>query len=236
MQPTIRHDLFTQKTMDSASLGAMASVIHQFGRQGFYSGQARQGEMLAGSFSFVVDEQSEVRQLSIDLSTLRPDRDFGCCDCDALEDWVVSPHGYVLFYASRGHGYSVVVGEGDQGKAAFDSSRLCAGDLFAVSLLEPTTYTVSDLIGGGKADITVRRDPECAKNIKSIKPVYVNAKQGSMEPARIELASGQGLVFRIETDSRIVVKKTGHAQDEGKRVLRRTFPSASPSAGDGSNS
>ena len=65
------------------------------------------------------------------------------------------------------------------------------------------------------------------KNIKSVKPVYVEVKQGSMEPAKIELASGQGLVFRIETDSRIVIKKMGPAREEDKRVLRRTFSSSS---------
>ena len=234
MQPTIRHDLFTQKTIDSASLGALASTIHQFGKPGFYSGQARQGETVAASFAFTVDEQSEVRQLSIDLSALTPGRSSSCCNCDEPGDRIVSPRGYVLFYASRGHDYSVLVGERDHGKAEFDSSRLARGDLFAVSLLEPTIYTVSDLISGGKADVTVKRDPACAKNIKSVKPVYVEVKQGSMEPAKIELASGQGLVFRIETDSRIVIKKMGPAREEDKRVLRRTFSSSSTAVPEGS--
>ena len=114
MQPTIRRDLFTQKVFDSGSLGPLVSVIHQFGCEGAYSGKALQNETPAGSFSFVVDEQSDVRQLSIDLLALAADNAPDCCTGDTPKHRVISPKGYVLFYASRGRGYSVLVGEGDQ--------------------------------------------------------------------------------------------------------------------------
>jgi len=97
-----------------------------------------------------------------------------------------------------------------------------------LSLLEPTTYSVADHIGGGKADITVKRDPKRTKNLKKLELVYVEVKQGNMEPSGIELASAQGLVFRIGTDSRIVVTKTAQITDEGERVLHRAFRNASP--------
>lgn len=228
MQPTIRRDLFTQKVFDSASLGSLASVIHQFDCEGVYSGKALHAESPVGSFTFVVDEQSEVRQLSIDLSALAASNDSGCCAGDTPKRRVVSPKGYVLFYASRGRGYSVLVAEGDQKEPTFDSSRLRAGDLFALSLLEPTTYSAADRIGGGKADITVKRDPNRTRNHKNLEPVYVEVKQGTMEPSGIELASAQGLVFRIGTDSRIVVQKTGQAPDGGERVLHRSFRATTP--------
>jgi hypothetical protein len=225
MQPIIRHDLFTQSVFDSSSLGALAAVIHQFDRPGAYSGKALKGETPAGTFSFVVDEQAEVRQLSIDLSALAADKNAGCAG-DEPTPRVVSPKGYVLLYASRGRGYSALVGEGDQREPAFDSRKLGAGDLFTVSLIEPTTYTAEDRIGGGKADITVNLDPERAKNFKHLEPVYVEVQQGSMEPSGIGLVSIQGLVFRIGTDSRIVVQKIGQAPDSDdrkRRVLHRVF-------------
>lgn len=223
MQPTIRRDLFTQEVFDSGSLGPLASVIHQFDCEGVYSGKVFHGESPAGSFTFVVDEQSEVRQLSIDLSVLTADKRSGCCADDDSKHRVISPKGYVLFYASRGRGYSALVAEGDQREPTFDSSRLRAGDLFALSLLEPTTYSAIDRIGGGKADITVKRDPKRTKNLKNLEPIYVEVKQGTMHPCEIALASAQGIVFRIVTDSRIVVQKTGKAPDDAERVLRRSF-------------
>lgn len=223
MQPTIRRDLFTQKVFDSGSLGPLASVIHRFGCEGTYSGKALHGESPAGSFTFVVDQQSEVRQLSIDLAMLASDTRPGRCAGDEWKHRVVSPQGYVLFYASRGRGYSALVAEGDQQEAAFDSSRLSAGDLFALSLLEPTTYSAIDRIGGGKAELAVKRDPKRTRNLKNLEPVYIEVKQGTMQPREVELVSAQGLVFRIGTDARIVVQKTGKAPDDAERVLHRSF-------------
>lgn len=223
MQPTIRRDLFTQEVFDSGSLGPLVSVIHQFDCEGTYSGRALRDGALAGSFNFIVDQQSDIRQLSIDLSELASDKRPGCCAGADSEHRVISPTGYVLFYASRGRGYSALVAEGDQREPAFDSSRLRAGDLFALSLLEPTTYSAIDRIGDGKADLTVKRDPKRTRNLKNLEPIYVEVKQGTMDPREIELASAQGIVFRIDTDARIVVQKTGKAPDDAERVLRRSF-------------
>ena len=223
MQPTIRRDLFTQEVFDSGSLGPLVSVIHQFDCEGTYSGRALRDGALAGSFTFVVDQQSEIRQLSIDLAVPAADKRSVCCAGDDSKHRTVSPAGYVLFYASRGRGYSALVAEGDQREPAFDSSRLRAGDLFALSLLEPTTYSAIDRIGGGKAILTVKRDPKRTRNLKNLEPIYVDVKQGTMQPHEIELASAQGIVFRIGTDSRIVVQKTGKTPDEAERVLHRSF-------------
>jgi hypothetical protein len=227
MQTTIRRDLFTQEVFDSGSLGPLASVIHQFDCEGTYSGKALHGESPAGSFTFVVDEQSEVKQLSIDLAVLASGKHSGCCAGDDAKHRVVSPKGYVLFYASRGRGYSVLVGEGNQRAPAFDSSRLRVGDLFALSLIEPTTYSATDRIGGGKADLVVKRDPARTRNLKNLEPITIEVKQGTMQPREVELASAQGIVFRIGTDSRIMVQKTGKAPDDADRVLRRSFRATS---------
>lgn len=228
MQPTIRRDLFTQEVFDSGSLGSLVSVIHRFDCAGTYSGRVLRHGAPAGSFAFIVDPQSEARQLSIDLSEAAEGRHSSCCDGDDPSHWVVSPSGYVLFYASRGRGYATLVAEGDQRQPVFDSSMLRAGDLFALSLIEPTTYHATDRIGGGKAGIAVKRDPKRTRNLRNLEPVYVEVGQGTMQPHEIEPASAQGIVFRINTESRIVVQKTGKTPDDASRVLHRSFRADAP--------
>lgn len=231
MQPHVNRQLFTQRVFDSGSLGVLASVIHQFERPGKYELTVFRAQSAAGTLSFVVDEKSETRQLSIDLAGVagveQQNKDAGdCCDKNA-EPRVVSPKGYVLFYVSRGAGYSVRVGIGEEKEPAFDSEKLGKGDLFAISLLEPTKYSVVDRIGGAKGQITVRLPAEDAKRLKSLEPVYVEAKGKEFDPAEINLVSTQGLIFRIHQHSRIIVEKQGQIQKEPKPVFQwRPAPTA----------
>lgn len=224
MRTIVKRQLFTQRVFDSGSLGVLASVIHQFGEAGAYEAKTYLGESPAGAFSFVVDPDSKVQQLTIDLAELGREKEDCKCEGEKREERIVSPKGYVLFYASRGIGYSVRVGRGNERQAAFDSRQLGSGDLFAVSLLEPTTYSVVDRIGGGKAEITVELDPARIRKANRPDPVYADAKKGAIEPRSIRLVSAQGLVFRISTGSRVVIEKTGQAADRKERgSLHRVF-------------
>ncbi|MEJ7604898.1 MAG: hypothetical protein WKF37_01180 [Bryobacteraceae bacterium] len=136
-------------------------------------------------------------QLNIDLGATKPRRPHGGdCECkQAHGDMpVVSPKGYVLFHASAGDGLSVTVAGEDQ-KVVFDSSRLQEGDLFATTLLEPGVYRMENRMGGAKGEIIVTLTPEDAKRIKSLEAQYVDVA-GGFNPAKVELVSSQGLVFR----------------------------------------
>jgi hypothetical protein len=207
----------------------LASVIHQFEETGRYDLTVFRAGSPTGTLSFVVDENSDARQLSIDLAGVgQQTKDAGNCCGKPADPLVVSPKGYVLFYASRGTGFSVRVGKGDDKKPAFDSERLGKDDLFAISLLEPTKYSVVDKIGGAKGQITVRLSAEEMKRVKTLAPVYVEAKGKVFEPADINLVSAQGLIFRVHHSSRIVVEKQGQPPKEGNPVFKwRPAPTAS---------
>jgi hypothetical protein len=219
MQPVVNRQLFTQKVFDSGSLGVLVSVIHRFEQPGRYDGTVLRGDTASSTFSFVVDEASSNQQLNIDLAASEEARETGDCCGKKGEPQVVSPKGYVIFYVSRGSGYSVRVGRGDDKEPAFDSRKLEKGDLFAMSLLEPTKYSMADQIGGAKGEINVGFSPEIAKRLRSLEPVYVEAAGKAFEPARVDLASMQGLVFRIQKASRIVVEKQSGAPAEGRAAF-----------------
>ncbi|NTV47202.1 MAG: hypothetical protein HGB11_11925, partial [Chlorobiales bacterium] len=156
MNTLINRQLFTQKTFDSGALGPMTSVIHQFARPGRYLASIRKQGSPVGTFSFFVDEKSETMQLDIDLATVTS-RKAGAkaddCDCHSQALPVVSPKGYVIFFASGGSGYSVQAGNEESKEAEFDSEKLKEGDLFALTLLEPTRYSMVNQLADAKGEI-----------------------------------------------------------------------------------
>ncbi len=221
MQPKVNRQLFTQRVFDSGSLGVLASVIHRFEDPGKYDLTVFRAGAAVGTLSFVVDENSDARQLSIDLAKIeQQSKDTGDCCGKTATPMVVSPKGYVVFYASRGAGYAVRGGRSSEKKPAFDSENLGKDDLFAVSLLEPGIYSVVDRIGGAKGQVNVSLSAEEAKRLKSLEPVYVEAKGKTFEPAEINLVSTQGLIFRIHHSSRIVVEKQGPLIKERQPAFR----------------
>ncbi len=226
MNARINRELFTQRTFDSGALGVMSSVIHQFARPGRYQAQVEKSGVVLGTFSFVVDEKSNVMQLDVDLATIitqSATKKAQDCGCRGTELRSVSPKGYVLFYASSGSGYAVKVGFSDAKEVIFDSQALGAGDFFALSLLEPTHYTINDRIGGGKGEITVSFSREDAKRLNALEPVSITVSPGKIDPSQINLTSTQGLIFRATGKARIVIEKIGRAEEPEKQppIVRR---------------
>lgn len=228
MQSRLNKQLFNTSTQDSGALGLMAMVIHPFGDPGRHRAVVMHQGRPVAEVEFDVDTTSTVMQHNIDLAQAaqqgrqRPE----ACGCKGAAPSVgtVSPEGYVLFHASSGHGYSVVVNNAD-GKPVFDSTILNDGDLFAVTLLEPTHYTLQNTAGSAKGEIEASFNDEIAKRIKQLETLYVDVHEKAFEPARIELASTQGLVFRVKGASRIVIQKPAPRQtDTRKPVIRWEKP------------
>lgn len=210
MQARLNKQLFHTSTHDSGALGMMAMVIHAFDHPGRHRVVVMHQGRPVAEVEFEVDKKSTVMQHDIDLAQAahqgrqRPE----ACGCKGAAPGVgtVSPKGYVLFHASSGHGYSVVVHNAD-GKPVFDSTRLDDGDLFAVTLLEPTRYTLHNTLGAAAGEIEVAFNDEIAKRIRLLETRYVDVEEKGFGTDRIELASTQGLVFRIKGASRIVIQK-----------------------------
>jgi hypothetical protein len=224
MQSRLNKQLFNTSTHDSGALGMMAMVIHPFGNPGRHRAVVMHQGRPVAEVEFDVDKTSTVMQHDIDLAQVaqqgrqRPET----CACKGAVQSVgaVSPEGYVLFHASSGQGYSVVVNNAD-GKPVFDSTALNDGDLFAVSLLEPTRYTLRNTAGSAKGEIEVAFNDEIAKRIKQLETRYVDVHEKKFDSVLIELASTQGLVFRVKGASRIVIQKQAPRQTDARKPVIR---------------
>jgi hypothetical protein len=225
MQARLNTQLFNTSTFDSGALGMMAMVIHPFGTVGRYRALVLLKGRPVAEVPFDVDKKSLLMQHNIDLAQAAhqgQQRPEACaCKGEAPQSVAtVSPNGFVLFHASSGQGYSVVVTNAD-GKPVFDSTRLNDGDLFAVTLLEPTRYTLRNTAGSAAGEIEVGFNADIAKRIKELDTRYVDAHEKAFDTDRIELASTQGLVFRIKGASRIVIEKQAPRQAEPRKPAVR---------------
>jgi len=220
MQAKVNFGVLQTTELDSGALAPLGMVLHQFSKPGSYHvGIHRDGRAVAET-QFQVSDQGPM-QLNIDLSKVTVTA--GDCDCKPTHTVAptVSPEGYVLFHVSRGAGYSAtVVGEGQQ--VLFDSTRLGDGDMFAASLLEPDKYEMENRENGAKGEIIVSLTDEDARRLKGIETQIVDCGAKMFEPARVNLISSQGIVFRVKGSARIVLKKNGKHQgfEPGKPLLR----------------
>ena len=201
--------LLTTSTFDSGALGVLAHVIHRFPAAGAYQAVVLRDGQRVGTACFRVTDGTAGTQLNVDLATVAAPGGAPCACREHPESApAVSPEGYVLFHAPGGAGgYAVVVGEAKEGgRAVFDSRALVNGDLFALALIEPTTYAVTSPGGSGRAEIQVAPIPQ-GTNLRTVAPVYVDATRTAFKPAQIAVHAGQGLVFRMKGAPRVVVEK-----------------------------
>ena len=224
MKAKVNLQLLNTKAFDSGSLGMMAMVIHQFPFDGHYRAVIMNQGRSITEIDFSVDEKSTEMQLDIDLAIAvrnakaRPEE--GRNERGKQTPRIVSPKGHVLFYVSSGIGYSAIVTNTD-GKEEFDSTKLAKGDLFAISLLEPTRYSMVNSLGHGEGEIVVKM----AKEIRSLETAYIDVSQKGFDPENIELTASQGLVFRISDSARILVeRKEAAPRKRRKSVIRWQKP------------
>ena len=211
MLATLNRQLFEATVFDSGALGLTTSIVHQFTAAGIYSATVRKDGKSMGNVSFEVREDAAAMQLDIDLAKTQKDAKDGCSATEAAP--TVSSKGYVVFHTTSGTGWSVHVGEGKQ--VTFDSTHLTKGDIFALTLLEPTKYKIENTLGSAKGSVEVEFTKGDAKRLNELKPIMVTAGN-SFDPDSFRLVSTQGIVFRIETDARIVITRKDKRKAEAK--------------------
>src|SRR5438876_1146393 len=126
MRIRLDRSLFTRTDLDSASLTALGSVVHQFSEPGRYRGVVLRGGEAVGTFSLSVDRESTATEAAIDLAAVAEDAT-GSGDAPSGTTFEVHPEGYVVFHVSRGDaGYAVHVGRLDEGPKpkTFDSREM----------------------------------------------------------------------------------------------------------------
>jgi hypothetical protein len=130
------------------------------------------------------------------------------------QEFEVVVEGYALFYISRGSGgyYLKIYKAGDKGSGGgetlppiFDSQNLGNTDFFTATILRPGTYTVTDIISGGKANLTVLY-PQIGKIPKRPEPLKIKCTKNIMIPSDIRIHPTQSLVFSFEAKSRIKIE------------------------------
>ena len=254
----INRQLFTTRVFDSGALTVLASVIHQFSEPGLYYVTIRRGEAVLGTTRFEVSAESSAMQINLDLSVaaspaaarspfVRTTRGASAQDCECgghgaaraaapaavAATPTVSPKGYVQFFVSHGEGgLSASVARADGDKVLFDTTTLGSGDLFALSLIAPATFSMANKLGSAAGTITVTFSKEVARRLKATPPVYVEASKSAFAPKDIALSSGQGVVFRVTEAARIVVTQVSEPGETARRdrAARRTFRRLRPIA------
>ena len=148
---------------------------------------------------------------------------------------IVAPGGYVQFHVSHGEGkLSAQVRKERTDKVLFDTTLLGPGDLFAVSLLAPATFTLANTAGTATGTVTVTFSKEVAARIKQTTPVFADVSKAAFTPKDLQVSSGQGLVFRVQDAARVVVTQqtdpTPQTRDTGRPATRRIWrvPPAKP--------
>jgi hypothetical protein len=141
---------------------------------------------------------------------------------------IVSPQGYVQFHVSHGEGrLSAQVRKEQTDKVLFDTTLLGKGDLFAVSLLAPATFTLANIAGTAAGTVTVTFSKDVAARIKQTPPVFADVSKSAFTPKDLQISSGQGLVFRVQDAARIVVtQKTDpepKVSDAARPASRRIY-------------
>lgn len=225
----INHHLLTQTSLDSGALTMLGTVIHNFSEPGEYKGSVILGRRTVGEFYLTVDKECKATQVNIDLSILHQ---LASKHRKIIEKrFVVNPKGYAVFHVSRGAGgYAILVGKiGEKSESGmFDSRELKKDDLFAVTLIRPGTYSVTNVNTKAKSEIVVTypkiekiRKPyyppepiliECTK--KAFEPGKIMEKafeqnkstKKAFKQGRIEIKPAQGQVYHIRTQSRIKIR------------------------------
>lgn len=182
MQGFVNRHLFGD-TVDSRALTVPAMVFHHMAESGEYSGTVFQGARETGSFRLKVG--AGPGQVNIDLANLAPVYEVGA-------------GGYAVFHVSGGSGgfAAVIAREG----YVFDTRKLQAGDLFAVTLMRPGAYTVRNEVTGETARVLV------AGAAADSLAFNITVTDQSMSPQQVEVAGGQGIVFRLEAPAALTLR------------------------------
>lgn len=220
MSVTFDRNLFTQIGLDSASLTMLGSVVHCFSQPGDYRAVVHEGSKVVAAFTIRSDTASSNAQATIDLPLLAsvpdPSHPEGCpCCADGStkrvgpREFVVNPRGFVLFHVSRGAGgYYVHARRADaeQEDKGYDSRTLAPGDVFTAIVLRPGTYTMTNSLTGGKGELVVTYPKPGEKRYRPGAPVRVICHENGLEPDRVQIGPGQGVIFESRVPGRIQIK------------------------------
>ena len=215
MSVRINRQILEQTSWDSGSVSGLAVVVHKFEEPGEYDVAILEGDTAVERSQLRVTEEVSAGgapppPIEVDLKELRvrgaarsrgPERSAG----EPGARMVTGAGGYASFRDSSGKGSAVVAEMKGRGRERrrFDSRRLGAEDHFAVAMIRPGRYSVTNVHNQTRGEITVAYPTISDKPYRPPEPVHVNCARNKLEPDRINLQPGQGIVFRFSTPSRV---------------------------------
>jgi hypothetical protein len=219
--PTIAFRLVQQTSFDSGVPSGTAVIAHPVATTGSFTISIIKGaEEVVRRRSLIVGPAPGARAASGAVSVDLVVPAVATADLEAPLE--VAAGGWATFSASSGDGAAVRITDA-QGGTEFDSRRLGAGDLFAVTLVRPGRYRVTETGSGITLDARVTYPRPGPTPYRPADPQRVHFAAG-FDPATVELGPGQGLVVEVGEVAHMVVEliepDDGPAPDDRARRPR----------------
>ena len=205
----LNRPVIAQRAFDSSALSVLATIFHPFPKPGRYDVLAQSDRGDTRRFAVEVAEGGE-DQVNVDLGDGVHGRSPCACD-EPGPEYRLRVGGVMGFFVSRGVArYSVTITRfGEKAKElVLDSSKgLPAADLFALTLVRPGVYSVLATPGKGAAKITVELPkPDPKRRLDTGQIAVLEVAKGDIKPKQVKISSGQSVLVKLSTRSRIVVK------------------------------
>jgi hypothetical protein len=215
--------VFTQTSFDSGALSGLGAVVHRLTQAGEHRVTVLQGEKPIQTFPLrVLATPAQPPALAphalpaagpvevhVDLgrALAAPGRVAALLP----EDLAVVEQGYAVFHAppgSSGLAVQLNAPQAGAGAPSFDSRKLQNGDIFAVTLLRPGRYSLTNALHSGgtgpasggtgvQGTIQVAYPVVGDKPYRPPDPLQVQVGEGGFQPNSIQLQPVQGLIFHI---------------------------------------
>lgn len=239
MNIKINRFLFSQTTIDSGSLTPHSTLVCKFTDPGEYQGIIMKGSGIVSRFKLnVLDERPSSRLSS--LSTINSKETSQLTDVNKqvsdtsnqinidlsniMSIYTLKKGDYAVFYVSTGAGgYSIEIYRFEKGSQikTFDSKELKDGVIFSAMVIRPGTYLITNTINDAKAELVINY-PELGKMKKILIPINIESNTKEIVPNKINIDPSQGLIFRINTLSRIRIELT-KPEDRPLKLHREQF-------------
>lgn len=201
MRARLNSTFFTQTKFDSASPVGSAVVAHRFASEGDYDIHLGKGDEPSRRVALAVgpaEEDGSHGAVAIDIAPTTS---------DAVRRCRLSAGGYVSFSTPSARGTETAIVARRRGTEVdeFDSRRLGPGDVYGLTLVRPGVYSVRNALGDGGGRIVVDYPVIGSRPYRPGEPLRVSSTQDGLVPKEIRIGPGQGVVFDIETDTRLSI-------------------------------
>ena len=226
--------------MDSGSLTTHSTIVCRFPYHEEYQGIVMKGSGIVSRFKLKIIEDKLSNRIS-SLSKIDSRDSFQNVDENRQTDPITSNQtnidlsnltdsyalkkgGYAVFYVSTGAGgYSIELYRIDKGSQTktFDSKELRNDMIFSSMIVRPGTYLITNTINNTQAELVVNY-PELGKMRKVLTPINIECNAPEINPNKINVDPSQGLIFKINTPSRIKIELT-RPEDRPLKLHREQF-------------